>query len=652
MSKTNRFFEVTTGILIGMGWGLVAAVLEGLPLLLEGTPWPHLGPRLLALAFLTVLYGALGAAAGGLFGLLALGMLRLGRRTAPRTSLAAVFAGLFAAITTTVFWSHRFEPRLSGWLVVLVLAVPIGLAVRWLLSHVATSRRLRWPTYRAAVLVSYALALVAVVAVAGFRFWFRDLPVFNPPTTDQVATAERPNILLITAAGLRPDHLGANGHDPAVSPNIDALALRGVWFEEAVSQAAWTGPSLASLLTSLYPSQLNVACKAGISCRPHLDGERTTLAEALQGLGYRTQAYVTSLWLGAELGFEQGHDGFEGVRNVEPFDVWPMRARTLGRLFGCPSNSGACQLLVAGHRLLFDKPIAQDAGGHDVNRRVERFLDLHDDERFFLWVHYNEVLPPYDSQPPLEALADDPLGSRERRLRRMGYWQLGNPFTAREDLLPNDRVRLAALYDGEIHGLDAQVGRLLDLLDSKGLEPTTLVVLTSDHGQEFAEHGGYTYGHSLYDEVLRVPLIIAGPGIEAGTTFEKPVGLLDLSPTLAEVAGGSLPPEAEGRSLVPALLGGAWETEPIYSESLYRVPQTLKSLRQGDHQLIYNVDTGSHELYDLSAGPQEKHNLAAGSSQLADRLKAQLLEWMAHTARTADALPRAAPPTEYTPLAW
>lgn len=652
MSRTHRLLEVTTGILIGLGWGLVAALLEGLPLLLEGTPWPHLGSRLLALAYLAAAYGALGAAVGGLLGVLAWGVLRLARRTMSRAMLAATLAGLCAAITTAVFWSHRFEPKLVGWLVILALAATTGLAVRWLLCRAACSRTVHWSTYRATVLATCAMAVAAVIAVAGFRLWFRDLPIFAPPATGQVATAEQPNIVLVTAAGLRPDHLGAYGHDPAVSPNIDALALRGVRFEEVVSQATWTEPSLASLLTSLYPSQLKITCKAGIACQPHLDDRRTTLAETLRDLGYRTQAYVTSLWLTAELGFDQGYDGFESVRTGEPFDVWPMRARTLGRLLGCRTGSAACLLLVEGHGLLFDAPIPHEEGGHEVNSRVERFLDLHGDERFFLWVHYNEALPPYDAEPPLDPLPADPSGSEERRLWKMGFWRLGGSFTATEDTLPSDSERLAALYDGEIHGLDNLVGRLLGLLESAGHEETTLVVLTSDHGQEFMEHGGYTYGHSLYDEVLRVPLIFAGPGIEAGHVVGMPVGLLDLAPTLTEVAGGSMPPEAEGRSLAPVLGGEGLGPEPIYSESLYRVPWELKSLRQGDYKLIYNPDQDSYELYDLAIDPLEQQDLSSEASQVADQMKSQLLEWMAYTARTAEALPRAAPPAEYTPPEW
>jgi arylsulfatase A-like enzyme len=142
-----------------------------------------------------------------------------------------------------------------------------------------------------------------------------------------------------------------------------------------------------------------------------------------------------------------------------------------------------------------------------------------------------------------------------------------------------------ALYDAEVHRVDRLVGGVNALLTDLGLAGRTLVVFTSDHGQEFMDHGGYTYGHSLYDEVLRVPLIVAGPGVEAaGQLAGTPVNLLDLAPTLMQIGGAPLPPEAEGRSLVPALRGQALDDRPLYAESLYRVPYELKAVRAGGLQ--------------------------------------------------------------------
>ena len=218
--------------------------------------------------------------------------------------------------------------------------------------------------------------------------------------------------------------------------------------------------------------------------------------------------------------------------------------------------------------------------------------------------------------------------------------------------MPQDVEGLTALYDGEVHRVDRLVGGLTGQLEAMGLTDRTLVVLTSDHGQEFMEHGGYTYGHSLYDEVLQVPLILAGPGISAGESVDRQVALQDLAPTLVEIAGAAALPEAEGRSLVPALHGQALEERPIFAESLYRVPQDLKSIRRDGLKLIYNVDDNQIELYDLKIDPGEQQNLAAEAADVSQALLDELLNWMDHTTEVGRELPRSAPPQEFTDGVW
>jgi arylsulfatase A-like enzyme len=653
MRRIHGWMPVTTGIVVGLAWGLLLALFDGLPLLLQGSPWPYLGSRLLAWAYPAAIYGVLGAVAGGVMGCMALAGLRLIRRNASRAVLAAAYGGLLAALTIVILWFYRFSPSAAGWPVVALLAAVAGLITGWLLRHAARGGVLSWSAFRGVILSIFAVAVVVVVLVAGFRVFLRDLPLFNPPATDEVATEEHPNIVLVTVGGLRPDHLGMYGYDPAISPNIDALARRGTRFEQAIAQASWTEPSLASLLTSLYPAELGIACRAGLSCQPHLDEQRLTLPESLQDAGYNTQGYATSPWLTADLGFGQGFGRFESVRAREPFDLSPMQATTLGRLLGCRRDAATCRLMATGHAALFDEPIPAGWGGDHVNARVARFLDLHGDERFFLWVHYTDALPPYNLEPPFRPLPQDPLASPERALRGMGYWQLGDPFTVRETLLPLDAQGLTALYDGEVSRVDRLVGGLVALLETHGLADRTLVVLTGTHGQEFMEHGGYTYGHTLYDEVLRVPLIVAGPGVTAsGEAVETAVGLLDLAPTLLDVAGASIPPEAEGQSLVPALRGQALAERPVFSESLYRVPYELKAMRQNGFKLIYRVDDGSLELYDLNADPGEQRNLSGQDVQETEVMKSALSTWMAHALQVMRDLPRAAAPTEFKDAVW
>jgi arylsulfatase A-like enzyme len=194
---------------------------------------------------------------------------------------------------------------------------------------------------------------------------------------------------------------------------------------------------------------------------------------------------------------------------------------------------------------------------------------------------------------------------------------------------------------------------LVRLLEAQELTDRSVVVLTSDHGQEFTEHGAYTYGHTLYDEVVRVPLIVAGPGVASpGQVVATPVGLLDLVPTLTDIAGAGRPPEAGGRSLAPALRGQTLVEESVFSEGLMRVPYESKAIRKDGYKLIYYVDDGRIELYDLAVDPAEMEDLAAHAAELGETMKRELLDWMDDTGQVARDLPRAMPPTDFSGSVW
>jgi arylsulfatase A-like enzyme len=619
-SKPLNLSPLATGLLVGMGWGIVAALLDGLPLLLRGSPWPYLGSRLLALALMVAIYGTLGGIAGLALGSLGALALRLTRRSMPGTMLVGAYNGILAAGMLVMFLAHRFSPDAAGWAVILGLSLLVGTGVGWLASRAASARVASRLSVRALVLATYLACFLVVLSVAGFRLLLSDLPLFNPRLTEERASPDMPNVVLITAGGLRPDHLGAYGYDPAISPNIDSLAQSGVRFEQAVAQSSWSGASLASLFTSLYPSELGISCRPGISCQPHLDSQRTTLAESLRQAGYGTQAYVTSQGLTAQLGFDQGFHRFEAPRPAEPFDLRNMRTWALGSLLGCDRDSAACRLLSGPHARLFDAPMPAGSAGDEALARVARFLQRRAGERFFLWVHLADLLPPYDSEPPFRPLPVGPLASTEDRLARIGFWELGDPFTKREKLLPEDAQGLVALYDGEVHRVDGLVGELLQLLETQSLSGRTLVVLTSDHGQEFAEHGAYTYGHTLYEEVVRVPLIVAGPGV--------------------------------GRNLAPALRGEPLSAKATFSEGLMRVPREAKAIRVQDNKLIYHVDEDRFELYDLAVDPFETVDIATQASELGDAMKRELLAWMDRTRKASKELSGTTPPTEYRGAVW
>jgi arylsulfatase A-like enzyme len=243
---------------------------------------------------------------------------------------------------------------------------------------------------------------------------------------------------------------------------------------------------------------------------------------------------------------------------------------------------------------------------------------------------------PYDPPSPYRPLPAEITSQRERRLRYPGKWLEEHP----EEVQAADRQALVALYDGEIAYVDRLVGQVLDELESQGLADQTVIILNADHGEEFADHG--RYGHcceSVYDELVRVPFIVSGPGVgEPGRRVETRVRLLDLVPTVCEIAGVPTPGEAEGRSLVPFLRGDEMEELPAFSE----LPLKM-AVHYGDYKLIYSTDDEgqdeSIELYDVEADPRELVNLADQEPEIVERMWGDLRAWRERSNQVATELP-------------
>lgn len=632
--------RAATGLIAGLGWGLALSLLDGLPLLWQGALWPHLGERLLALAYLATIYGLIGAVLGAVLVTLLSVVARLfphcaagPRRTEQHPVAQAI--GLLAAGTLALAWGQRFQPGPVGWVLIAALAAAAGAGAAWLSARFGRPRSS--PTgpealprrgSRALPIVIASLYLVALAAVASAAL-ARGVQA-RPRAASSAAAppgAGKPNILLITVSGIRADHLGAYGYDQAVSPNLDALAARGVRFGQAIAPGSWSRPSVAALLTSIYPGALGYRRDPQDFAAPAPDSMRTTLAEALSASGYRTGAILASQWLNAA-GFAQGFGSFEAARDQEPFDKAPMRARMLGHLLGCAKESTACCLYLEGRELLLGTRLWPRKGGEAINDGAAHFLDMDTGRPFLLWVQYDDVLPPYDSSEPFRPIAEGTLAGSLDLLKVQGHWDLISPNVVRGLLEPQGALVLASLYDGEVRRVDHLVGELLAMLDARGLTGRTVVVVTSDHGQAFGDHGSYSFGQSLYDEIVRVPLIVAGPGVTAaGQTVETPVSLIDLAPTLAALAGTELSAEVQGLSLVPGLQGKAIGERPVFAEGLYCVPFNQHAIRSGGYALIHRDADGQVELYDMRSDPAQLHDLAAQSPGVVSDLFGELSKW-------------------------
>lgn len=328
--------------------------------------------------------------------------------------------------------------------------------------------------------------------------------VAPPPVADEPPD-RRPNVVVYLVDALRVDRLGPYGCERALSPCLDAVAAEGITFTDMTAQSSWTKAAVASIFTGIWPRAHGVN---GPDDR--LPDGLTTLPEHLHRAGYRTGAVVANAYVGRPFGFARGFDHFEFLE--------------LGR-----------------------------SRSHTVGDRVEVWLDdLPDDGNpFFLYVHTIDPHAPYAPPEPFSSVfapdvEDSSVGSVEA-VRGLVLGTVEPSVGLGHDL--------RQLYDAEVAANDASFGRLLDYLEAMGELDETVVIFTSDHGEAFGEHGSWTHGLDLYNEVLSVPLVVRLPGgADGGRRIGNPVQHIDLLPTILERCGVGGWDELPGR---PLLIGGA-----------------------------------------------------------------------------------------------
>jgi arylsulfatase A-like enzyme len=402
--------------------------------------------------------------------------------------------------------------------------------------------------------------------------------------------AHRPNILLITLDTTRADRLGCYGSFAGLTPNLDALASKGTVFERAIAQASVTPVSHASILTGLNPYSHGLRVMHGTSSNRLADA-KVTLAEVLEQAGYQTAAFVSAFPVTERFGLHQGFDTFDGDFGEANRDqaVGPTGIVNTGR--------------------------AQRRADHTTDRALAWLRDC--GEPFFLWVHYFDphdpfVLPPKDFQQSIHM-----------------------PPEAKSDL----QVRLRAIHEGEVRYMDLHLGRLLDELERTGLADEMVIVVVADHGEGLGDHDWWTHG-ILYQEQVRVPLIIRAPGKAEGRRVRRLARTIDIMPTVLDLAG--VGPEArppmDGVSLIPQLEGRAVDRRLVaYSDSVntltYRFAEgvtdhkgeVLFAVLDWPWKLIYHQKEPSNsELYNLADDPGELHNLLPARQDQARRLFAEL----------------------------
>ncbi|MFQ5349848.1 MAG: sulfatase, partial [Thermoanaerobaculia bacterium] len=380
---------------------------------------------------------------------------------------------------------------------------------------------------------------------------------------------ERPNLLLYVIDTLRADHTSLYGYERRTTPRLEALAGEGILFDPAWANASWTRPGTATLLTGTLPS-----AHGAMNTLSLLSPDVELLSQTLQAAGYATHAVVTNPNLRGRWGLDRGWDEYRYI------DL-DLRFTDSSAVLNREVVPRLAELATAG------KP-------------------------FFLYLHSMDPHAPY--QPPvgyrqyLDPDYEGPVDGSMESVRRL----LAELRRDGAEAHAADLEQLYGLYDGGILHNDARIGELVDALESHGLLESTAILVTSDHGEEFFEHGGVMHGHSLYQEQIRIPMLLRPPG---GVAPRRVGGAqqVDVAVMLAALAGVAPAPTMIGRDLSAS---GDADARPVFSEEELR-DRRLWSLVEDGMKLHYNRNARhaeyqrqeTRELFDLAADAGETDNL-------------------------------------------
>jgi len=419
--------------------------------------------------------------------------------------------------------------------------------------------------------------------------------------TDPDETAAYRPVVLIVVDTLRADHLGAYGYDERpTSPNIDRWAQKGLVFERAWATSSWTLPSFGSMLTGRLPTVhfagIEVDADSGVPAGvvaarslATLNEDLPTLAEVLQQRGFATGALVSNPLLEPRFGLNRGFDDYDHFKT---------------------DNTNL-------------RPAAEA-----VDMALE-WIEGNRDRPFFLMVHFFEPHLDYGAPAPFRGRFTDAATGFDLPVK--GVWPMRNRI---DEIGAVERDFIGAAYDEEIAYLDAEIGRFLDQLEERAVLDEALVVLTSDHGEEFFEHGGFEHGHAMFDEVLRVPMVLWGPQVESGREA-MPVSLIDVMPTVLDAAGVTMVVGEDDESAAVArialpglsLLDAARPTWPLrrslIAERLHYGPET-KAIVSWPYKAMLDIESGSAKLFDLATDPEERDDLAGVRPEILSELLTEL----------------------------
>ncbi|MFI5184326.1 MAG: sulfatase [Vicinamibacteria bacterium] len=398
------------------------------------------------------------------------------------------------------------------------------------------------------------------------------------------------NVLFMILDAGRAWEFGCYGYGRATTPEIDRIATEGVVFENAFTPAVYTLGAMSSVWTSQYPDRHH----SEVSFSARLPKDRLTLAEVLGANGIATGGFVANAVAGTLFGFDRGFGDFREI------------FRDLG------------------------------SGADGFRKVVPPWIHAHKDRRFFAYVHFREPHFPYNPPPPFDTKFG-PEGPIAKGMRQQSDW-IGDLNQARRKPRDGEIDHLVRLYDGNVAFADQEIGALRKTLESEGLWESTVVIVAADHGEGLFEHAFIGHNVHVYEEAMRIPLVIrlpkgTGP---SGVRIKGLADLLDIAPTIADVFGvlgkGGSAKEFQGRSLLPVLDGGPGKSA-VLSRTVWDRPRY--ALRDERFKFIYDTRTGEGELYDLAADAAETRNIASQEVIRSAYYRQALHQWVASLARTA-----------------
>lgn len=429
------------------------------------------------------------------------------------------------------------------------------------------------------------------------------------------------NVILITIDSLRADHLSCLGYSKKTTPQLDRIAKHGVLFKQAISNGTSTPTSFRAILTSTYPLMYDDP--------RYLSSYRLTISEILKRGGYSTAAFHSNPFLSSIVGFNRGFDTFrENLDFKKEVFLDGINAEGMKRFFS--------PLLFRKELIKFKlKKLYKISKGevfaraNIINEMALSWLKEHP-ERFFIWLHYMDVHSPYI--PPIEFRNFISFFSTVNALRVNIKFKQSKVKKSPEKISELDLKKLIDLYDAEIGYADMAVGALLTGLRKMDALDETLLIITSDHGEEFLEHGniGHFSEEQLYDELLRVPLILYAPEIGENIIINEQVELLSIAPTIVDAIGlNTARDNFMGVSLLPLLTRGRAESKGVISET----SKNKLSYREPGWKFICDKEHKKMELYDLHNDPNEKYNIADKEKEKAQEFKRQILQHLMNVER-------------------